>query len=343
MVLIALLVSVFASGAAQESPGTPFQVYGNITYENGTQVNSGTVAAYAEDRLQGQTEASDGAYSLVVEKESDESYSEVDLYFEQRNTGETVEFEPFGTSETNITVSIEDDGQDDGSDTSGSGSSGGSSGSGGSGGSISTGEDEEEQNEVPKAGFDWETPVRPGDDVELDASSSFDPDGNITDYDWSFGSTGETAETSFENVGEFQVTLTVIDDDGAESNITRDVAVTENQEPVPVVEVEIENDTVVLNASKSYDPDGEVEEYSWSFGGSSEVEELEIDGEREFTLNVTDDEGKKASLTRTVQGPQDEEDSGSLTAQFTDEPATWAGIGVLISIIILTVLYWRKR
>ncbi len=54
--------------------------------------------------------------------------------------------------------------------------------------------------------------------VNLDASASYDPDGNIVSYSWSDGSqsaTGSTATFTYSTLGTNQVTLTVTDNDGS--------------------------------------------------------------------------------------------------------------------------------
>ena len=59
--------------------------------------------------------------------------------------------------------------------------------------------------------------------VTFNATSSYDPDGNITNYEWAFGDgtygTGELITHSYSSAGNFTVNLTVTDNDGA-TNIT---------------------------------------------------------------------------------------------------------------------------
>ncbi|MEX2488742.1 MAG: PKD domain-containing protein, partial [Pseudomonadales bacterium] len=67
--------------------------------------------------------------------------------------------------------------------------------------------------------------------VDFDASGSADNDGNITTYAWDFGNgetaTGITTQTTYDNTGNFVVTLEVADDDGATDSTTRIITVTE--------------------------------------------------------------------------------------------------------------------
>jgi PGF-CTERM protein/PGF-pre-PGF domain-containing protein len=64
--------------------------------------------------------------------------------------------------------------------------------------------------------------IQPGDTVELSANGSENKHGEITSYNWSAGGdtlTGETAQTTFDEAGEYTVELTVTNDAG-ESNTT---------------------------------------------------------------------------------------------------------------------------
>jgi len=81
-------------------------------------------------------------------------------------------------------------------------------------------------NAVPDASFTVSpsTP-EPGESATLDAAESADPDGSITSYEWAFGdgttATGESVTHTYEQTGEYTVTLTVTDDAGAtDSNST---------------------------------------------------------------------------------------------------------------------------
>lgn len=62
---------------------------------------------------------------------------------------------------------------------------------------------------------------------DFDATASFDPDGSIVSYTWDFGDgafdSGVNVSHKYESSGTYTVTLTVVDDGGAESAITSDV------------------------------------------------------------------------------------------------------------------------
>jgi len=67
------------------------------------------------------------------------------------------------------------------------------------------------------------------DNISFNASSSYDPDGNIASYEWDFGdgntSSGEIVTYRYTTAGTYIVNLTVTDDDGATGWITKNVAV----------------------------------------------------------------------------------------------------------------------
>jgi DNA-binding beta-propeller fold protein YncE len=75
-------------------------------------------------------------------------------------------------------------------------------------------------NRPPRASFEY-APLAPkiGEEVIFDASGSFDPDGMIVSYEWSFGdgasAAGVTATHAYDNAGDYTVSLKVRDDKGA--------------------------------------------------------------------------------------------------------------------------------
>ena len=112
--------------------------------------------------------------------------------------------------------------------------------------------------------------------VELNASGSYDPDGYIVAYLWDFDAsdgidfsnpdaTGEVVYTSYNESGEYTVTLKVIDNKGAH-DIDSCVITVINRPPVanPNGPYYInEGDSVTLDASASYDPDGTIVQWQW--------------------------------------------------------------------------------
>jgi len=86
------------------------------------------------------------------------------------------------------------------------------------------------KNKLPSASFTF-SPSHPfvGQLVTLDAFNSIDPDGVIEKYEWDFGD-GERGEGkiiihSYSSVGNYDVTLTVTDDDGATNSTSKTITV----------------------------------------------------------------------------------------------------------------------
>lgn len=116
--------------------------------------------------------------------------------------------------------------------------------------------------------------------VTLDASKSIDPDGVITAYVFTFGD--GTTQTSavpivthtYTEVGKYQASLVVTDDDGATSaQVVASIDVQPNRAPKAALKVASSSGkapfTVTFNASKSSDPDGTIASYAFTFGDGS--------------------------------------------------------------------------
>ncbi len=143
----------------------------------------------------------------------------------------------------------------------------------------------------------------PGQTITFDASGSRDPDGSIADYLWDFGDgandTGASVAHAFDAPGTYRVSLTVRDGAAAPCNFGLDlVDVRVNAAPVAVPgegrTISI-GETVVLDASRSFDTDGAIVSYAWDLGdGTTDVAStLEHTyanpGRYEVTLSVQDD------------------------------------------------------
>lgn len=149
-----------------------------------------------------------------------------------------------------------------------------------------------------------------GEIVTFNASSSYDPDGTIVDYTWDFGDdTPPVTESdpitthSYAALGDYEVTLTVADNDGLNGTVSDVVHVCEP----PVASFvfsptdPLENEEVTFDASSSTSDGGVIIGYTWDFGdGSPQVTEgdpitnhtYNTYGIYTITLNVTDSEGK---------------------------------------------------
>jgi len=93
-----------------------------------------------------------------------------------------------------------------------------------------------EENQPPIAEFSW-SPEEPeeGAEVVFDASESYDPDGEIEEYKWSFGDgeegSGEITSHTYSEGGEYTVVLEVVDDEGVSTQRSKMISVIEVEPP----------------------------------------------------------------------------------------------------------------
>jgi Secretion system C-terminal sorting domain/Domain of unknown function (DUF4832)/PKD domain/Bacterial Ig domain len=172
------------------------------------------------------------------------------------------------------------------------------------------------------------TITSPENSVSLNGTSSFDPDGTITAYAWSQTSGPSAAVISAGNtssptvsqliVGQYTFQLTVTDNNGASNTdqviITVNPGVSKVDLP-PIADagasdtISLPNNTFMLNASQSTDPDGTITSYQWQqIGGPNTVTSSSMSGPQvsvsglqagqyEFQVTVTDNTGATSAAT----------------------------------------------
>ncbi len=148
--------------------------------------------------------------------------------------------------------------------------------------------------------------------VVFDGSGSYDPDGTIVSYLWDFGdghmSSLPKVVHSFDENGEYPVSLMVVDNEG---EISSKVAIQVIKNRIPIASL-IKNssiigqiETISFDASGSYDPDGVIVSYFWDFGdgtnGTGPIINHSYSGSGTFTttLTVTDNDGGVARIFTT--------------------------------------------
>lgn len=168
----------------------------------------------------------------------------------------------------------------------------------------------------PTADPTW-TPQDPvaGETISFRANAT-DPDGEVTSVSWDLGD-GATAtdpelEHTYEEAGNYTVTVTVEDDDGATATVDETIAVAEppNEPPVADATVTPQNPTAgeeaTLEAGAS-DPDGQVAGVRWSFedgttaDGATVTRTWDEPGNYTVTVTVEDDEGATTSADLPVE------------------------------------------
>ncbi len=152
--------------------------------------------------------------------------------------------------------------------------------------------------------------VSPGEPFTLDASKSYDNDGEITSYNWELGN-GATSKDmvlqhAFDKPGIYSVKLNVTDNSGTtNSSGTDELIVRINSAPIPKVTREILtcDRMVTLDASGSADSDGDPLTYTWDFGdntakdyGSYLIHRYDSSGTYPVILTVDDGNGMSNSV-----------------------------------------------
>lgn len=128
----------------------------------------------------------------------------------------------------------------------------------------------EAPNTPPTAGYNYSA-----DDREITFTDiSTDADGTVDSWDWDFGdgepnSTLQNPVHTYAVNGDYDVTLTVTDDDGDTGQITKSVSATDvNTIPVADFTYSI-NGTIVTFTDQSTDVDGSVVQWDWDFGDTN--------------------------------------------------------------------------
>ena len=147
--------------------------------------------------------------------------------------------------------------------------------------------------------------------LSVDAAGSSDSDGTISSYAWTFGDgetgTGATASHTYAAGGTYDVKLTVTDDDGATTNLTKQVTVSPpNVGPSAAFTSAGTELKISFDGSGSTDSDGTVASYAWDFGDDETGTGAEVEhtyatpGTYEVTLTVTDNDGATDTETKQV-------------------------------------------
>jgi peptide/nickel transport system substrate-binding protein len=174
-----------------------------------------------------------------------------------------------------------------------------------------------------------------GDTVDFSAEGSRDPDGEIVSYDWDFGDgntgNGVTVSHKYDIPGDYVITVTVVDDEGASSSndVTPIFIKVDRPELNPTVDsppfaiiavsgqVVDESEEVTFDAVSSYGwkmrrgeitPDlTKITAWEWDFGDGSTGEGEEAthmyasSGNYAVLLEVTDDQGQTDEVIRTIR------------------------------------------
>ncbi len=188
-----------------------------------------------------------------------------------------------------------------------------------------------------------------GTPVQFSSAGSVDSDGTIASYTWDFGDGNTSADANpthtYIAASTYEVTLTVIDDDGAAGSDTTTATIEARQENSPPSADAngpyegVAGSPVSFDGSGSSDTDGTIVSYMWDFGdgstgtGATPTHNYASPGTFDVTLTVTDDDGATGtdSTTATITDQQPPMGDGemlynSLCAACHGDP--WAGPAV---------------
>ena len=160
-----------------------------------------------------------------------------------------------------------------------------------------------------------------GSPINMSGAGSSDPDGTIVVYRWDFGNgqtaTGVTPSPVYAVMGDYTVTLTVIDNGAASSTCTTIAHVLPPSEPntPPICDAGgpyegLVGQSITFDGTGSSDPDGSIEDYQWEFGdcgtgvGPTPTHAYSTAGIYTAVLCVADNDGGTSccSASVTIQG-----------------------------------------
>ena len=139
-----------------------------------------------------------------------------------------------------------------------------------------------------------------------------DSDGNIINYYWQFGdnsfSTLKHPEHTYREAKKYQISLRVEDDDGAETIVNKYCTIMGPPNEKPIVYMDAPdfghiNEPIQFWSNGSYDPDGSLTQYIWSFGDGTVKHEQNPSHTYRFpsqytvSLKVIDNSGESTSVS----------------------------------------------
>lgn len=211
-------------------------------------------------------------------------------------------------------------------------------------------------NVAPVADFVF-SPISPTDiEVVSFSSSSIDGDGLIVNWTWSVEDElfySENFLYTFSDDGIFNVSLTVVDDDELASTIAKQISVS-NVGPTAKFSfhsnecLSIAPGCNVSFSSSSFDPDGSLQNFSWSifdekFYGSSFQYVFDNIGSFKVSLRVIDDDGKSSETSQFVSVVSTNySGSGGGFDEMVDT-LMFVGLGVVVVVIVVMMIWIERR
>ena len=176
-----------------------------------------------------------------------------------------------------------------------------------------------------------------GSPIQFNGSGSFDLEGGINSYQWSFGdnttATGPAPSHTYSSPGTYTVTLTVTDSIGLTTTgaTTATIYPASNQLPVAYLGgpySAVTGTATQFSGSGCFDPDGSIVQYQWDFAGLATASGVTASftftntGVHLVSLTVTDNQGAKSSTSINVTvgvPPGQEQQVGDSTVSDWDQ------------------------
>ena len=153
--------------------------------------------------------------------------------------------------------------------------------------------------------------AEPNELVTFDAKGTYDPDGKIKNVKWKFSDstelTGMKVTRTFKNSGRISVRISADDGMGFSNSVqSKDFTLLVNNYPIIVTKTFIRSNsqTVLLDASQSYDIDGQALKFDWLLSDGTHRHDASFyweapkGGVHFIALTVNDGQGKKNSIAR---------------------------------------------
>ncbi len=203
------------------------------------------------------------------------------------------------------------------------------------------------QDRSPVASFTFSPLSAPsGSPISFDGTTSYDPDGTVTSYAWTFGDgstgSGSLVNHAYSTAGTYTVTLTVTDNGGLTGSTSSQVTITDRPPIVsftPSPSIANTGQTITLSITSS-DPDGTISTTTINWGdgtvhtltgsGSSDSHSYSSTGSATsilftITITATDNSGSSTSTSSTVtvtDRPPTVNPTPSLTSASTGQTVT---------------------
>jgi PKD repeat protein len=196
-------------------------------------------------------------------------------------------------------------------------------------------------------------------EITFDGSKSSDSDGTIMKWFWDFGDntsgTGKTVAHTFSQAGNYTITLTVTDDDGAAHTDTTTCKITQNNttqpnrpptKPIITGTITGSTNTQYSYTVVSTDPDNDIIQYAFDWGDSATLSSGFLPNGTSYIVNHSWTTPGQYTLTVTVTDNQTESSSSMIINIYAEEknPST-PGFELVFALctIVVAMFLWRKK